>query len=652
MKARKLSSGDKTLIAFTLLLLGGLSLGAYFLRNSVISILSNNFQINLINEAEMIQQSLEHAFIKNEFDSVQQMVMSMSHQSQINTIRILGLNGKVLASSIQDEIGVHLDLENPQCLSCHTDHSTMTLSTQQQFVNLRGEPILVTANPMENKIVCQGCHPNAGASLGVLLIERETGTLTDQLMHISSMIYLSAGALFAFLTAAIWVGFHRAIFRPLNALTSKEHWAALAPREDEYGYLARQLEDLTSTIEEKEAQFEAQRRSFHALQSLSELIDVTLTPEKVLQLAIPKVQEVTGFNHIAMRLFETENRRFHLVAQIGMTPKMVDDLRCIPAEIGFTGDVYKTHRAAYTSDLSEDPRLESPSPVESGFRSLVSVPFLSGDRLMGSMELASKTSRVWQEDEIRWLELMGRSIGNVLHHIETSNRLQGKAVIQERSRIAQEIHDGLAQLIGTMRIWAEEARSALQHDDVRLAQDDLQKIETSARDAYASLREEILGLRDTLAPGRGILPVIHELLSRYQRQWGIETRLHTSHGLTESDGSLLISPAAEIQLLRIIQEALVNIRRHARASLVTVSFQENEHHLRVEIRDNGQGFDPQSIPEDKFGLRIIRERAASIGATASIHSIPGDGTRVILELPKTDLNLPSTSLINEGMETS
>ncbi|MDI6693812.1 MAG: GAF domain-containing sensor histidine kinase [Anaerolineales bacterium] len=651
MKARYLSSGDKALIAFTLLLLGGLSLGAYLLRNSVIKTISNNSQVALINEAETIQQSLEHAFISNEFNSAQQMVMSISNQSQINAIRILSPDGKVLFSSIPDEIGVHLDLQNPQCQSCHTDQNALTLSTQQQFINIHGEPILITANPLENKIACQGCHPNAGASLGVILIERETGFLADQLTHFSIAIGSGAGALFILLTAAAWIGFRRTVSQPLDALTTKDHWTALATREDKFGYLARQLNDLTSAIEEKDIQIEVQRRNFHALQSLSESIDVTLAPEKVLQLAIPKVQEVTGFNHIAMRLFETENRCFRLVAQIGMTPKMVDDLRCIPAEIGFTGDVYKTHRAAYTSDLSEDPRLESPSPVESGFRSLVSVPFLSGDRLMGSMELASKTSRVWQEDEIRWLELMGRSIGNVLHHIETINRLQGKAVIQERSRIAQEIHDGLAQLIGTMRIWAEDARLALQHDDIRLAQDDLQKIETSARDAYASLREEILGLRDTLAPGKGILSVMHELLSRYQRQWGIETRLHISHGLTENEGSLFISPTAEIQLLRIIQEALMNIRRHARANLVTVSLQEYDHCLRVEVRDNGQGFDPQAIPEDKLGLRIIRERAASIGATVSIHSVPGDGTRVILELPKTDLNPPSITPTG-GMETS
>lgn len=636
---------------FIILLWGGLSLGAYLLRTSIIRAFSSNFQNNTIHETEIIQQSLEHAFIRNEFDSVQQMVISLSHQGQINAIRILSPAGKVLFSSIQDEIGIQLDAQNPQCRSCHANSGTMTLSTQQQFVDIKGEPVLITANPLENKIACQGCHPNADASLGVILVEREAGLLTDQLMHISSSIYLGVGALLIILTAAVWVGFHHTISRPITALTSREQRMILASRTDEFGSLARQLDALTSAVEQKEAQLEAQRRNFHALQSLIESIDVTLSPEKVLQLAIPKVQEVTGFNHIAMRLFEAENRCFRLVAQIGMTPKMVDDLRCIPAEIGFTGDVYKTHRAAYTSNISEDPRLESPSPLEIGICSLVSVPFLSGDRLMGSMELASKSPRLWQEDEIRWLELMGRSIGIVLHHIETTTQLQGKAVIQERSRIAQEIHDGLAQLIGTICLWAEEARSAVQHGDLRLAQDDLKKIEMNARDAYADLREEILGLRDTLAPGRGIIPVIRELLSRYQRQWGIETRLHTSHGISESDGTRLISPAAEIQLLRIIQEALVNVRRHARANLVTVSIREEDHHLHVEIRDNGQGFDLQAVPEDKLGLRIIRERAASIGAKVFISSAPGDGTRITLELPKADLGQPSNNL-GGGIEAS
>jgi signal transduction histidine kinase len=230
----------------------------------------------------------------------------------------------------------------------------------------------------------------------------------------------------------------------------------------------------------------------------------------------------------------------------------------------------------------------------------------------------------------------------VLHHIETSNQLQGMAVMHERSRIAQEIHDGLAQLIGTLRIWAEQAQVALQDNDLREVHNDLQKIEQSARDAYGGLREEILGLRDVLLPGRGVASVIREFLSRYQRQWGIETQLlvqqngSSGEGRPSGAGQLAISPAAEIQLLRIIQEGLANVRRHANASRVVISLQAGANSLRVEIRDNGQGFDQSEVPEDKFGLRIMRERAASVGGRVSVNARRGEGTLLIVELPNQD----------------
>jgi signal transduction histidine kinase len=216
------------------------------------------------------------------------------------------------------------------------------------------------------------------------------------------------------------------------------------------------------------------------------------------------------------------------------------------------------------------------------------------------------------------------------------------AVMHERARIAQEIHDGLSQLIGTLRVWAEQAQLALQDNDLREVQDALQKIEQSARDAYGGLREEILGLRDVLLPGRGIASVIREFLSRYQRQWGIETQLlvqpngSSGGGNRSGAGQLAISPAAEIQLLRIIQESLANVRRHANASRVVISLQAGAGSLRVEIRDNGQGFDLLEVPEDKFGLRIMRERAASVGGRVSVESQRGEGTLLVIELPNQD----------------
>jgi nitrate/nitrite-specific signal transduction histidine kinase len=624
------------------LLLAGLLLGAFVLRNYLVGALYAGFQDSLRNELITIEQALEYAFQANDFHAVQKVAANLSYQSPIRVIRIINLKGDILASSVPEEVGVHLDLNSPPCRSCHTAQNAVAASFQQIPLSDAGERVMASAKILDNQVACQSCHANAGESLGLILVDHEVAPLEAQTAGLSLRIYGGAGILFLLLAGAFGFGYSRLIARPLRSLVAGAANPATYARQDELGALARRLQGLEAEVQERGTLLDDQRRSFHALVALSESIDVTMTAEKVLQFAIGKVHEVTGFAAIAMRLFDANQKCFRLVAQSGMTPRMVDDLRCIPAEIGFTGDVYKTHRAAYTSNLSADQRLESPSPPAAGYQSLISVPFLSGDRLMGSMELAAKEVHVWSEDEVRWLELMGRSIGTVLHHIETSNQLQGMAVMHERSRIAQEIHDGLAQLIGTLRIWAEQAQVALQDNDLREVHNDLQKIEQSARDAYGGLREEILGLRDVLLPGRGVASVIREFLSRYQRQWGIETQLlvqqngSSGEGRPSGAGQLAISPAAEIQLLRIIQEGLANVRRHANASRVVISLQAGANSLRVEIRDNGQGFDQSEVPEDKFGLRIMRERAASVGGRVSVNARRGEGTLLIVELPNQD----------------
>lgn len=624
----------KILAVIIALLLALVIPGAYLLRSYVASSLDRGYQASLRNELVTVEQALAHAFMVNDFQTVQKLVADLSYQGRLRQVRILNKDGVILASSISDEVGIRLDRASSQCLPCHNNQNPVTVSIQQLPADDAGERILVTANALDNQIACQTCHPTAGSTLGVIIAEHDTAPVDGQKTNLTVGIYAGTATLFLLLTGIFWFSFSHLVIHPLHVLASHEVDTSLANRQDEFGSLARRLQQLGTTIKEQNSQLDIQRRSFNALLTLSESIDVTLTAAKVLQFAISKVQEVTGFAAVAMRLFDEDQKSFCLVAHSGMTPRMVADLRCIPADIGFTGDVYKTHRAAYTSDLSRDPRLESQSPLEVGYHSLISVPFLSGDRLMGSMELATKEAHSWSESEVRWLELMGRSIGNVLHHIETRNQLQGMAVMQERSRIAQEIHDGLAQLIGTLRMWAEEAQLAMHENDLLAVKDDLQKIEQMAGDAYASLREEILGLRDTILPEQGIIPVIRGFLRRYQRQWGIETQLLLHKNLQDGQEHLWVSPAAEIQLLRIIQEGLTNVRRHAEASQVIISIEDSQDCLRVEIKDNGHGFDPHNVPDEKLGLRIMRERAASVGGRVAVESGGVDGTGLIIELPR------------------
>ena len=339
---------------------------------------------------------------------------------------------------------------------------------------------LVTAAPLENQVTCQACHSSSQATLGVILVERSTIEAARRIDELRLAVYAGASVLFFVLFGSIWGVYEGLVGRPLRRLNQRVSLlaplarplpepgrslpadGANAKREiDDFARIAGQMEGLHAAAVEKTGLLDAQRADSNALLSLSEWIDVSQTKEKVLQFAVSKVQEVTGFSTVAMRLFNSDSRCFRLVAHNGMTPRMVEGLKCIPMDVGFFKDICATHRAACSTDLASDERLASRTPLEAGMRSLVCVPLVSGERIMGSMELVTKDAHLWTDDEIRWLELVGRSLGNGLHHIETTDRLRNLAVIQERSLLAQEMHDGLAQLLNTLRLWAENAQLAL-----------------------------------------------------------------------------------------------------------------------------------------------------------------------------------------------
>lgn len=374
------------------------------------------------------------------------------------------------------------------------------------------------------------------------------------------------------------------------------------------------------------------KRAFHALLSISEAIDEQPSVSQVFQRALDAVQEATGFDAIAMRIYERDGDCFRLVAQRGMSPAMVQELACIPADKGFQAEVARTKQPAVSANLAEDPRLGGSSPLEMGYRSLASVPLLADGELMGTMELASPETFAWTPEQVSWLSLVGRSVGVFLYHVQLTSHLRDLAVLKERSLIAQEIHDGLAQLVGSIYMWAEDAQLSLQEGDKHAVEKALNKIDHTARDAYAVLREEILGLRQKPQAGQGLMTHLAEILDRFRRQWGIDAQLTVAVGNGDTPPAS-ISPSAEIQLLRILQEALSNVRRHACANKVHLKMDQEDGWLVAHLEDDGRGFDPHRVSEDHLGLSIMRERAASVGGRLNLQSAPGQGTCVRIELP-------------------
>ena len=205
------------------------------------------------------------------------------------------------------------------------------------------------------------------------------------------------------------------------------------------------------------------------------------------------------------------------------------------------------------------------------------------------------------------------------------------AVLHERERLARELHDSLAQVLAFVGMQGQTIRRLLARGEIAAADEHVGRLVEVAREADTDIRESILGLRVALAGG-GLWPALATYLSQYEQRYEI----HTELGRPERLGDGAFDPLVEVQLLRIIQEALTNARKHSRARSVCVTFAAQDGRAQVMVQDDGCGFDPGEVYGDsggRVGLRVMRERAEEIGGTLNVQSAPGEGTQVIVTAP-------------------
>lgn len=205
------------------------------------------------------------------------------------------------------------------------------------------------------------------------------------------------------------------------------------------------------------------------------------------------------------------------------------------------------------------------------------------------------------------------------------------AALQERERLARNLHDDLAQTLAFVNVQAQSCHELLMAQDTALADARVQRLATIARQADANLRTLIADLRaPTPADSDFIRPLQQDL-----DQFGKDNSIQTEFCAPAPPLQVAFEPNIQAQLFRIIQEALNNIRKHAHATRVALSLTTLGEQARVIVEDDGVGFDlTQRIDEDKhLGLQIMRERAAEVGGQLVVQSAPGQGTRVVVEVP-------------------
>ena len=216
-----------------------------------------------------------------------------------------------------------------------------------------------------------------------------------------------------------------------------------------------------------------------------------------------------------------------------------------------------------------------------------------------------------------------------LAHERERELLVQRERLEERTQLANELHDSLAQTLASLKFQVRVLDDTLRQDSEPAIWQEMERIESSLDEANVELRELIAHFRAPVSK-HGLMSGIRRLLSRFRKETGTEAVLQNQAQDVE------LAPEEEIQVLRIVQESLANVRKHSRANMVRVLLsRDSTNRFRLVIEDDGTGMALQAGDHDSehhFGLAIMRERAAAVGAALSIESEPGEGTRVVMEL--------------------
>jgi two-component system nitrate/nitrite sensor histidine kinase NarX len=268
-----------------------------------------------------------------------------------------------------------------------------------------------------------------------------------------------------------------------------------------------------------------------------------------------------------------------------------------------------------------------PLPGADASGRMVAVPLFDGTRNHGAMLLQQANGAELAPWQVELLETIGHHIGTALAATRRNEERHRLALLDERSVIARELHDSLAQALSYLKIQVARLQKLLGPQQPETVNEVVGELRDGLSEAYRQLRELLTTFRLRI-DGRGLNVAIDDTVQEFRRRSGLAISLDNRLAGPE------LAPGREIHVLQIIREALSNIERHARATQVRVSLaNDGPAHIRAHVEDDGVGFAQQSPPLNRYGLVIMRDRAESLAGEIQVSPREGGGTQVVLRFP-------------------
>lgn len=382
-------------------------------------------------------------------------------------------------------------------------------------------------------------------------------------------------------------------------------------------------------ITERKQIYEQMRRRLSESESIQRIAQGLLqriSLDEVLKIVCAEAMLLTGATGSAVLLLEEDG--WLRVTQSAGSPTY--SLNRLPVSGSFAGRAFQTGDHVWVnlqdSDPGDDAHQLQSYPWIKGLISLLVVPLKVDTKVIGILNILNKPSEITQED-MRIIDLFADQAAIIIEHVRLQNQAEQLLVLEERQRLARELHDSVTQALYSVTLYADAARMAFSAQKWEALERNLQEVRNMAREAMYDMRLLVFELRPFMLETEGLASALRSRLAAVEGRSGLKTEV-----LVEEERRLPIM--IEEELYRIAQEGLNNVVKHAEATQVQIQLKYDENAVSLEMIDDGKGFEPQAVSQSGgFGLQGIKERVQQLGGTMKIESTPLKGTRLRVRIP-------------------
>jgi signal transduction histidine kinase len=631
------------------------------------------------NTGQIIEGSLQHAMLTNDFSELDQVVASIGQQPSVRQLFLLDKAGQVLIATNDSMLGQTIDMGNDTCQACH--QYTAATRNESMILTPPGEArVFRNVNAIENASSCIDCHDASDPVLGVLITDLDMSAI-DQTLATDSRRTLwwsvGSGVLMAIVINLLM---SRMVVRRVEQLVKAIRRVDDGDLEvevsshssDELGHLASSFNQMVGGLREKEAlerslkertkALQAQTERLSALNTIATTVSQSLDLRRILDSALAKIGELVDVraSWVVLRNEQAAGddryNHFAFAAGRGLPEGMTHDHVLCTWDRSACSEVFRLGESRVLQDPAGSGCPMTEYFRQAGLTARVCVPLQSKDRVLGVMSLVSNVpadSFDLSPDTLELLNGIGRQMGVAIENARLYEELRREEDLRrhllerliavqedERRRIALELHDQTGQLLTSLIMSLGAVGEAESLSQVHAYLPDLR--ETVAQ-VLREIHDLALELRPSVLDDLGLLPALRNLHK------GFEDRFHlpVDFQVLGLDGERL--PAkVETALYRIVQEALTNVARHAAAEHVSVLLERRRASVKLIVEDDGCGFhvtgadgasprfaQAQDAPK-RLGLYGMRERASLLGGTLTIESSSGTGTAIFVEIPLID----------------